>query len=491
MLADARVVVFGSVVTQLGGFAKTVLIAHLFGASAALDGYYLALVIPTLLVGLIGGALQVGFVPTYLRVLQGHAADDPNRLVKQLLTLMVATGLPLCIVMSLFAAPLMSLVVLSQSVVDEAAVSAFRVVVFVLLLNVVADFLALILNSHKRFFLGAFSPLANVVVSMAILQGWHAGGQDALTFGLLAGVATQIGVLVAGVGRAGVSLGFARPALDPALRRVLSLGSAILVGTVLANLNLAVDQVMASMLGEGAVSTIGYANRFHGFVVQALIMGLGTVLLPYLSQLVIDQRFDSVRELFIHLAPLLLFCAIGVPIFLVVAGVPSLQLVLGHGALTEMDIVNVASIWFWYAVGLLPMAWGVFLARYFQASSKPGFITRLAGVSLVANIVFNLAFIGPLGLDGLALSTSLSYLLVAALYHRRFAREVGFKFGAITVGLLVMLGVAAVYLTWAFPPSGSIGSSASHLGAGLIVVLAAIPVLRVREAITVLKHLHD
>ena len=70
MFADARLVTAAALLIQVTGFAKTLLIAHLFGASAELDGYYLALVAPSLIVGVVGGSLQGSFVTAYVRLLK-------------------------------------------------------------------------------------------------------------------------------------------------------------------------------------------------------------------------------------------------------------------------------------------------------------------------------------------------------------------------------------------------------------------------------------
>ena len=68
-------VVLCGMLVQLLGFLKLLLIAHWFGVSLELDAYYLALVVPALLQGFIGGALQTGFVPVYMQLQASDAAQ--------------------------------------------------------------------------------------------------------------------------------------------------------------------------------------------------------------------------------------------------------------------------------------------------------------------------------------------------------------------------------------------------------------------------------
>jgi peptidoglycan biosynthesis protein MviN/MurJ (putative lipid II flippase) len=103
-------------------------------------------------------------------------------------------------------------------------------------------------------------------------------------------------------------------------------------------------------------------------------------------------------------------------------------------------------------MGLLPTAWTIFLARVFQALHQPWAITHLALISMVANILLNLALMGPFGIVGLAMSTSLVYLLIAVLYHRRLIRhirgrllrgEARFIFGITIVALIIAITATA------------------------------------------------
>jgi putative peptidoglycan lipid II flippase len=452
VFADARLVTAAALLIQVTGFAKTLLIAHLFGASAELDGYYLALVAPSLIVGVVGGSLQGSFVTAYVRLLKQDDHQRASELVSQLSTLLILLLGLLSILLWLGAEPLMALLVLTQdTVLLESTTSAFRIVVFILLLNSVADYLALVLNSHKHFSLGAFSPLCNVLLSTGILALWSNGGQDALSYGLIAGAALQVGLLLAGLKRSGIRLSISWPRLSGPLRSVLASAATMALGILFANLNLAVDQMMASLLGQGAVSIIGYANRFNGLIVQLLVVGMGTVLLPHLAEISAVGRKTEIRAIYARIASPLAGASAIAAIVVLLASAPALAMLLGHGALSRFDIQSIATIWFWYTVGLLPMAWGIFLARYFQATGNLAFITRLAAVSVVANIVINLLLIRPFGLAGLAISTSLVYLLTALVYHRRFAAETGLRLGR--EGLLISgLGLTVcAFLIWAFP----------------------------------------
>ena len=452
MLSEARTITLATAVIQAAGFGKTLLIAYLFGAAVELDGYYLALVLPSLLVSILAGSLQGGFVATYVSLHDSDGGSRADELASQLFVILLSALGALTAALYVFTQPIVSLVVLSDDpTLLEATYQAFRIVLFVLLLNATADYFCLILNGRKRFALAAFSPLVNVLVSTAILASWAQGGQAALTYGLLAGVAAQVVVTLAGLLTAGVKLRLAWPRYSQDLRQVAALIGTMAAGVLLATINSAVDQVMASLAGPGSVSLLGYASRFHGLITQLLIVGVGTVLLPHLASLLQSDSHAAIRSTYADLFWPLACAAAVVPVGVMLTAHPILGALMGTGQLSESDIREIATIWFWYSTGLLPMAWGIYLSRYFQSIKVLGLITRLAAFSVLANVVLNLIFIRAVGLPGLAISTSLVYLGTAVAYHLSFRRQTGFRLGADGWKLATMTGIVAIYLFMTFP----------------------------------------
>ncbi|MEZ5552632.1 MAG: lipid II flippase MurJ [Pseudomonadales bacterium] len=431
---------------QSAGFVKLLLIAHLFGTSAVLDGYYLSLVVPTLVIGLLGGMLQTGFTPVYTALI-ADSKQNADRLFSDVFWLTTIVLAPVCLFLALTAYPVAALLTLTEdTAVLEATATSMRVIAIVMLANTLADFLALALNAHKRFFLSAASPLVNVVVSTLALVVGPLGDQRTLTYGLLAGVSAQLLILILGLHHGGTRLSLNWPRLTPELRRVLSLVSMIALGVLATNFNGAIDQIMASLLGEGAVSTIGYANRFHGLVVQILIIGVGTVLLPHVASMVAAGDSDSIRSVFGGIFLILAFICSAAALLVTVMAPPVLQWLLTNNQLDLQGIQSISRVWMWYTFGLFPMAWGIYLARYFQAARLPLILTRLALVSCIANVALNLLLIGPFGLEGLAMSTSLVYLITGIALSRHFSRALNFSFDTDRRRILMVILLTAFFI---------------------------------------------
>jgi len=417
MLRSSITVVTFSLFVQLIGFAKLLLIARYFGAGAVLDGYYLALVIPGLLLGFVGGGLQTSFMPVYGKLLsQGdleRARSFRSDMFWALLILLLLVSL------SLFAArpAIIPLIVPSASVeVEQFALYSFQWLVFTLLLNSLADYLALVLNAHQDFLTAAAAPLANILVATSILYLWPEWGLNTLIWGLLLGLLSQVSILLIVLYRKKITFGMSRLSISVDMRRAGQLVAPVLIGIALANANISIDQAMAAMAGTGAVSSLGYASRFHNVMVQAGVMGVSVVLLPALIRAVAESGELEALRILKKVAKWLLLFAIIAFLFIWLAGQDLLRLLLVRGSFDESALRQVYGVWFWYGLGLFPMGMGVFFAKYFLAIEQPIVIARLAVVSFLSNIALNYLLVSSYGVSGIAMATTLTYLLVTSLF---------------------------------------------------------------------------
>lgn len=490
MLSSSSQVISFTLLVQVFGFLKTVLIANYFGAGADLDGYYLALVVPSLIVGILAGMLQTGFVPVYMERLADDE-DKATQIRKQVFSLLVYVLVPFACVLSILSEPLVNLLLLSgNDAVFKTTLTAMRLLIFLTVLNALIDYAALIFNAHKRFKLASAAPLINISISSLFLVVFHSEGQLALTYGLLLGVGIQLVLILLYLRYLKLPVGLVPTKLDPDMRKILSLSCAILLGVCLANMNLAVDQVMASMVGEGAVSQIGYANRFHNLVVQVVVISVSAVLLTQLTSLAVQKNTDDIKRLFQSLSSLIIFIGIIFSISIYMLGKPLISVLLERGAMTENDVNTIASLWFFYAIGLIPMMWGIALAKFFQATRSPTLITILALMSFLLNVTFNLILIRLYGILGLALSTSLTYLIIAVLYHVFFAHKTQFDFSDLSRKVASVL-LATMFLISYKYYFHDVLATYHNIILTLIILVGSAMLLNVKQELIYIRYTYD
>ncbi len=378
---DILLVLVLSSLAQLAGFGKAVLITYYFGIGTLLDGYYLAQALPAMLAGVFVGFFQTGFVPIYSAHLARGEQEDAQALLGSALALMAVVGAAVSGALSLLApAFVVALAGGSQAAITDPAVTALRALAFLLLLNALVDCLGLALNSHRRFAAAAAAPIVNAFVSSAILAAAPQWGLTNLIAGTLIGVLFQLVVVLTAAHRAGIRL--RRGRLSQATR-ILRGGGTMLPGLLMSNVAVFVPPAFAARIGDGAVTALSIAGRIHGALTQVFAMALSTVLLAHFAQAVARNETAEIVASLRNSFPAVRLLGIIIVLWVGLAGGGVVGLAFERGAFDSAATAAVATAWLCMAVGIVPIVWGIALAKVLQAMQLGGVLSRVSALSLL------------------------------------------------------------------------------------------------------------
>jgi putative peptidoglycan lipid II flippase len=221
-------------------------------------------------------------------------------------------------------------------------------------------------------------------------------------------------------------------------------------GSSVAQINLLLDTLIASFLVTGSVTWLYYSDRLVEFPLGVFAIALSTVILPSLSR---SHANASEEEFSVTLDwGLRLVLLIGIPsmIGLIILSRPMLATLFLYHDFTTWD-VRMAGL------SLMTMSFGLpafmlikVLAPAFYSRKDPRTPVRIAVISLVTNLVFNLVIVIPmvrLGVPGphagLALATSIAAYVNAGLLFRVLYRRGIYRPRAGWRKYLLQIGVAA------------------------------------------------
>ena len=92
MVRNALVMMIGTLASRVLGLAREMVTAALFGASAALDAFFVAFTLSNLARQLLAeGALSAAFVPVFSRVLSESGKDRAARLARRASAVLIAS----------------------------------------------------------------------------------------------------------------------------------------------------------------------------------------------------------------------------------------------------------------------------------------------------------------------------------------------------------------------------------------------------------------
>ncbi len=210
----------------------------------------------------------------------------------------------------------------------------------------------------------------------------------------------------------------------PALQTYARLASSEVGGGAVTRVNPVVDQLMA---GLTAVAGGGTMLRYSGDVATLPTSLLQAALLPVLLSHLADDfaRRDLVtirRTVVRALASVcgLLFLA---AVLLYFVRLPLLRLVFLHGQMDVAGVERMAQLLPYHLVGLVPFGALLVLARAHVATKNGGIMISMGILNASTNAVGNLVLVRVIGLEGLALSTSLVSYVIAIVFWFRFEKR--------------------------------------------------------------------
>jgi peptidoglycan biosynthesis protein MviN/MurJ (putative lipid II flippase) len=370
---------------QLAAFFKVWVTARLFGVGAELDGYNLALVVPTLVSGVLSGMVQTGLFPVRAHLATHKHPHEVAAFERLMLLILLLIGLALSSMLWTARGMLEPWIAPEAT---PAALESFRHVwgwaVALVVFNAIGDGMAYLLALRNRYPYAAASTIANALVGAAILLAWPGGGVLALAISTVAGLGVQ--VALSGTALRGAGLGYIGPlpALHdawPLLKKMGSLGGWILPGVFFSNLTLTLPAVFLALHGEGAVAAFGYAQRLHLSIQQLLVMAVSPIILAKMSELVAQGNEQRISQLLKQAGRFSLIVGFFGVLAVWLTGAPLLSWLFG-GRFDEAAGLRVSQHWLWLTIGLAPAVWGNVYAKLSQARGRAAQLSFLAGIGL-------------------------------------------------------------------------------------------------------------
>lgn len=481
-----------TVVSRILGLFRDIAQAALLGTGYAADAFSIAFIIPNILRRFFGeSTISAAFVPTYTETLVTTDRKTSNDLASRIFTF---TGIILLgiVIIGIILAPLLVRLFAPgfADIPGKSELTAgllrllFPYIFFVGLAAIVMG----ILNSHRHFTTPAFGPiLLNISALIGIFLVARYFFPDTPVWGY------AIGISFGGVLQLVIQLpklrrkALIRPLLgitDPRFRRVVRLMVPALIALVAAEINIMIDQIIASFLEPGSVSALLYGGRINQFPQGIFAVALATALLPTLSRQTAVGKLVEARETLRQATLGLGIIMIPATIFMVILSKPIVTIVLARGAFTSNSTALTSAALMFYALGLMFWAGVRITAPVFFAMKDTKTPVKIAvscmGLNILLNIGLTYCFISTglaKPLAGLALASSISGLLNFILLKKALYRKIGKGKGFSRKILFSLFIASSIFIAIIIlgKPLVEIRIGVSFLAAaGSMVILAAV-----------------
>jgi len=421
----AGVIGLATVLSRIMGMVRDMVVSRLFGAGFATDAFFAAFLIPNILRRFFAeGALTAAFVPTFAEwhTLRGEQeARDLANICFTLLTIVMALITLIGIVFSPLIIHLICpgyaheapLILPGGVIVTKPDLTIFLnrlMFPYIFFISLVALCMG-ILNTMRHFFTPAISTVflnIAMIVCAVSLRNRFSVPITALAIGVLVGGTLQLLLQLPVLYRFGYHI---RPRFyfsHPAVRKIAILMGPAVFGIGVYYLNIAVGLLLASLLSQGSVSYLYYAQRLFEFPQGIFTVSVAQAVLPSMSRQVSLGEMVGMKESLTFSLRWTLFITIPAMVGLLVCSVPIFSLLLMGGEFGYVKAVNCAKALFCYSLGLSMVALVRILVPAFYSLNDTKTPVKIAFAAFIFNFLFSVALMGPLSHGGLALASTLS-----------------------------------------------------------------------------------
>ena len=428
----AGVVGTATFLSRILGFVRDVVIAGFFGAGLASDAFFVAFRIPNLLRWLFAeGSLTVAFIPVFSEYLTRHGRGEAFSLARSAMRIL-SIILAVTAVAGILAAPLIVHIIApgftNSPEKYQLCVDLSRFMFpYIFFIGLVALCMG-ILNVLGHFAAPALAPVflnLAMITSVLLLSPHLERPVFGLAVGVLLGGLLQLLLQIPFLLKNGVRFWQKTKIYHPGLKRIGLLMLPAVFGAAVYQINMVIGTLLASLLPEGSVSYLYYADRLVQFPLGIFAIATATAVLPSLSKQVAEKDFDGLRETFCHAMNFVLFITIPAMAGLVVLREPIVRLLFERGAFDAATVRLTAVALLYYCAGLWAFAAVRIVVSMFYALQDTKTPVKMAVVSIGVNVVMGIVLMGPLKHGGLALATSLASVVNLLLLVWALRRKIG------------------------------------------------------------------
>ncbi len=426
--------IFSSRVT---GFFRDVLFANFLGANILSDAFLFAFRLPNLFRRILAeGAMNSVFIPLYIRQSKESQSLASDFTSAVFLIFLSITSI-MTIFVFLFSEQITSF--LAPGFMDNEdqfnfAIQLIPIIFPFLIFVTLSAVISSVLNIKGKFFLPSFLSVILNVLMIGTLLIFKSESHFPLAWSILIAGIIQLFLLL-------INANFFKSLFQFGLKK-LSLLSSILrtffkrflfsvLGSGIVQLNIFVSMLFASLVGEGAISHIYYADRIIDLPFALIAVAMTFTLLPYLSKNILDEEKNANA-----FNQTIIFCFIfalpsSFALFFISEDI--VRVLFGRGEFLNKDILITANLLLIYSFSLPGYMISRICNQVFYSYERVDLPIKASIPTFILNLILCFSLYRSLGVYGLAIAGAISVwinvfiqIFYLKIYFSNFYKKIKF-----------------------------------------------------------------
>lgn len=445
LLKGTIVIVLVSVLAKIVTFITEAILAGYLGTTSQSDAYYMVTSIQNVIYPMLSIGIWKVYLPIYKEKITLGEMESANDLTDKVITVYTAVSLGVVAVLVLFSSVVVSIIAPGFDAETKALCAQLvRISAPMYVFIISAAVYASMLQCHNKFLGSQIREVASHIPTILTAVFFYP------KFGILSlGIALALG----GMLRLAVEL----PFVDWGYRFKPSFGKkskefslmtkrlpSALVSAGVSKLNLLVDKMMASTLPAGAVSGLNYGNRLTNVFSGLLSTAVATAMYPQMVELISLKKTEELNRLMTRIIKIFAMIMFPITLACILFRVELVSAVFERGAFGKESVSLTSGVFACYAAGLFFIAVNSVLVNVFYGYGDTKTPMQIGLINLIVNICLNLLLVKLIGINGLAIATSLSACFIFVLRMFLIKRYVQLEWKEIGSGFVKLLIASAI-----------------------------------------------
>ena len=241
-----------------------------------------------------------------------------------------------------------------------------------------------------------------------------------------------------------------KPKIDSEIKATLGTILPLIVSYGITRATMMIGKIIASFLGNGAVSQLTYAHSLYAVVSAVFVTNLTTILLTDFNELLVVKAYRKVGDKIESVVSIMTILLVPITIVSVVCSEDVVRIVYERGQFTPDITGVVAKVLAVYALGFIPaMIHGIY-NQVFYAVGDTKTPMWIALVNIIINISLSLLLIGKIGLLSVAAASMLSSMVASVLCGIKVKKYlIGYRgcYSVKFIGSCILAGIVCIIST--------------------------------------------
>ncbi|MBR3305085.1 MAG: murein biosynthesis integral membrane protein MurJ [Clostridia bacterium] len=444
LLKGTLVTIAVSVIAKIVAFITETILAGRLGTSFKSDAYYMVTSIQYVIYPMLSVGIWKIFLPIYKEKTTLGNIEDANKLTDKVITSFSIVSIVLVAVLMIFSNGVVSVVApgFNRETKDLCALLV-KISAPMYIFIMVAAVYASMLQCHNKFLGSQIREVASHIPTIiAALLFFSDHGIVSLAVALALG----------GLFRLLIELPFVdwgyrfRPSFGKNHDFIIMMKRlpSALVSEGVNQINMLVDKMMASTLPAGAVSGLNYGNRLTNVFSGLLSTAVSTALYPQVVELISLKKNSELNSLLSRIIRIFTLLMVPLTVACILFRSEIVSVVFERGAFGKESVILTSGTFACYSVGLFFAAVNTIIINVFYAYGDTRTPMLISIMNLIINAGFNLLLMDMIGVNGLAISTSITSLIGFLICMKRIDGNIHFSWKDLLKQFAVILAASVI-----------------------------------------------